>query len=293
MRRIISLVMAGALVVVVCGIAIADTCGDLVCDGGGDGLIVTLTVRQLGFLRNGLDVDGKPLKVAYEYRSRVACSANDINGPSVDEVYCVRAVTACAGNPPSQGRGPLTVVYRREVDAAGRSVSGWAPVGRTCFPELAPGSTVLGLGSIISAFNRTVFARPGLHLQPEGDVTLVRLPVFYEVRWPAAGFQPLEVDAFTLLGYRVKIRPTLDHYTYLFGDGNGVGPTRNPGGPWPEGLVRHPYERPGSFVARVDVTYGGEFSVNGSAWAPIPATATVTGTPQPLVVKTAKNVLIR
>jgi hypothetical protein len=45
-----------------------------------------------------------------------------------------------------------------------------------------------------------------VHIQPEGNLTLVTLPTFFEVKWPSAGFQPGEIDTTTLLGHRVRIR---------------------------------------------------------------------------------------
>ena len=93
----------------------------------------------------------------------------------------------------------------------------------TCFPDGIPnGKRTLGLAQIIRAFNETKFAKPQTHLQPEGNVTLVTLPVYFSVSWPTAGYQPQEVDAVNLLGYAVRIRPTLEHFTYVFGDGTIV-----------------------------------------------------------------------
>ena len=46
------------------------------------------------------------------------------------------------------------------------------------------------------------FALPGVHVQPEGNVTLVNLPTYFEVRWPAQGVQPREIATVQLLGRR-------------------------------------------------------------------------------------------
>ena len=74
------------------------------------------------------------------------------------------------------------------------------------------------------AFARLTFAKPLTHVQPEGNITLVNLPTYYQVRWPAAGYQPGEVATVTLLGRTVQIRPRATTYTYDFGDGHHAGP---------------------------------------------------------------------
>jgi len=112
------------------------------------------------------------------------------------------------------------------------------------------------------------------------------------VKWPAAGFQPGEIDTTALLGNQVRIRPTVESYTYVFGDGTTSGPTSSPGGIFPDGDITHAYTKAGTYTSHIDITYGGEFSVGGGAWIPIPDTATVAGLLQPLTVKTAHARLV-
>ncbi len=177
--------------------------------------------------------------------------------------------------------------------ATGAPVGAFEVVGMTCFPNGIPqGKRTLGLAQIIRAFNETKFAKPQAHLQPEGNVTLVTLPVYFSVSWPTAGYQPQEVDAVNLLGYDVRIRPTLEHFTYVFGDGTTFGPTTSTGGRYPDGDITRTYAKAGSYSTHVDITYGGEFSVNGGAWTRIPDTVAVPGTPQTLTVRTAKSRLV-
>ncbi len=108
-------------------------------------------------------------------------------------------------------------------------------------------------------------------------MTLVTLPVYFSVSWPTAGYQPQEVDAVNLLGYDVRIRPTLEHFTYVFGDGTTFGPTTSTGGRYPDGDITRTYAKAGTYSTHVDITYGGEFSVNGGAWTRIPDTVAVPG----------------
>ena len=203
------------------------------------------------------------------------------------------AIQACAGNTPQQGQGPLVRLYRRELDANGIPMAtGWQLIGTTCYPDLVPGKPVLGLGQILAAFHNTPWAKPTVHIQPEGNVTLVTLATYFEVSWPTAGFQPGEIDTITLLGNPVRIRPTVQSYTYVFGDGTSSGATTSPGGPYPDGDITHAYPKAGTYDTHIDITYGGEFSVAGGAWVPIPDTVTVAGPVQPLTVKTARARLV-
>ena len=232
---------------------------------------------------------GAPDTRSYGYASVYACQ---FNTPGGTDLLCTGALQACAGNTPQQGQGPMVRLYRRELDANGAVLTGWQPIGTTCSPELVPGRPVLGLGQILAAFHNTPWAKPTVHIQPEGNLTLVTLPTYFSVTWPAAGFQPGEADALTLLGHQVQIRPTLESYSYVFGDGTAMGPTASPGGPYPSGDIIHAYPKAGVYDTHIDITFGGEFTLDGGAWITIPDTVTVAGPLQPLTVTTARARLV-
>ncbi len=104
------------------------------------------------------------------------------------------------------------------------------------------------MAMIRDAFHDTDFAVPTVNIQPEGDVTLVNLPTFFEVKFPEAGFGPDEVDTpdpARLLGYRIEVRPVLKSITYHLGT-TTIGPTTSLGGPHPNGDIRATYARPGT-----------------------------------------------
>jgi len=205
----------------------------------------------------------------------------------------VGAIQACAGNTPQQGQGPQIRLYRRELGANGiPAATGWELIGTTCFPDLVPGKPVLGMALILAAFHNTGWSKPAVHIQPEGNVTLVTLPTYFQVAWPAAGFQPGEIDTVSLLGNQVRIRPTVQGFTYVFGDGTTTGPTLSSGGQYPSGDVTHAYPKAGTYNSHIDITYGGEFSIGGGAWIPIPDTVTVAGTVQTVTVRTARARLV-
>ena len=257
-----------------------------------DGIKTKMTSAVLGRARPGLDLKtGKRDKRSFEYTSVTACPNSKPGGRDAD-VLCTGAVQACAGNTPEEGQGPQVRLYRREVADKGAATKEWQLLGTTCFPDPVSGKPVRGIGPILAAFHNTAFAKPAVHVQPEGNLTLVTLPTYFEVKWPTAGFQPGEVDTVTLLGQRIRLRPTVQGYTYFFGDETGFGPTPSAGGIYPDGDITHAYPKAGIYDTHIDITYGGEFSVDGGTWITIPDTVTVSGLIQPLTVKTAHARLV-
>jgi hypothetical protein len=138
------------------------------------------------------------------------------------------------------------------------------------------------------AFRELHFAHPQVHVQPEGNVTLVNLPTYYEVRWPTAGFQPGEVATVRLLGRTVRGRPRAVSYTYRFGDGSRLGPTSDAGGPYPTGRVRHTYERTGDLPVSIEATYTGDYQLGGGTWEPIDVRVPITGEAVTVEVRQAR-----
>ena len=257
-----------------------------------DGVQTVVTQAVMARAKSGLDLQtGAPDKRTFEYTSVTSCPNNAPGGAAAD-LPCVGAVQACAGNTPQQGLGPQVQLFRRQVSATGAPMEAWQSVGTTCFPDLVPGKPVLGMAQILAAFHNTPWAHPTVHIQPEGNVTLVTLTTYFEVRWPAAGFQPGEINTTTMLGNQVRIRPTNQGYTYVFGDGTSSGPTISAGGVYPKGDITHVYAKAGVYSSHIDIVYGGEFSVGGGQWLPIPDTVTIAGQLQPLTVTTARARLV-
>ncbi|OLT18316.1 hypothetical protein BJF80_15995 [Serinicoccus sp. CUA-874] len=142
---------------------------------------------------------------------------------------------------------------------------------------------------IIEQFHQTDFALPGAVIQPPDGRTLVNLPVYFQLAWPEAGFEPQEIDTTTLIGHEVRIRPTLVGITYLTGDGGSIGPTESTGGPYPDGDITHEYTDAAQVAPYISVEYGGEVSVDGGDWSEIPSTVVIDGPTNPLEVLTSKN----
>ncbi|WP_157582043.1 hypothetical protein [Phycicoccus sp. Soil803] len=183
------------------------------------------------------------------------------------------------------------------MNAAGAPTGPWVQYGSTCFPEDAPGPVRprVTMAMVLAAFHDTDFARPTLDVQPRGNVTLVTLPTYFQTSWPQGGYQPGEIDQVDparMAGFRVEIRPRVKSITYDYGDGSTSGATTSLGGPYPEGDITRTYTRAGDFTVRADVTYSGQFRVNGGQWIDIPGDVTIRGTPEDLTVKTAHARLV-
>lgn len=228
---------------------------------------------------------GERAGVEYTYAAISFCAV-DPTDPARDQI-CTAAFAECSGNTPEQGLGPAIKIFRQ---AAGETT--WEFRGISCFPDLVGDGPALTMDMIVSAFHDTAFAVPRVNIQPEGDVTLVTLPTYYEVLFPSEGYEPAEIDTVTLLGFSVDIRPRLDAVTYHFGDGATAGPTTDLGGPHPTGGIVHEYANKGGYQVRADITYGGQFRVNGGDWSDIPGTATITGGQTTLTVKESRARLV-
>ncbi len=143
---------------------------------------------------------------------------------------------------------------------------------------------------IREAFHDTDFSVPTVKIQPEGDVTLVNLPTYFQVVFPDAGFGPDEVDTpdpARLLGHHIEVRPRLKSVTYHLGE-QTIGPTTDLGGPHPDGRVVVTYAHPGTVRVRVDIVYTGQFRVGGGQWFDIPGEVDLRGTPVALDVREAR-----
>ncbi len=293
-RAVVVLLLSLVVALLVMDTAIADG-----GDGGddfvqtqtnGNGVFSSASRAQVALLAAGKNLDGSAVTTPYEYATRLACQTAAVGSEATGA--CYKAATGCLGNTDAQGVGLMYEVLRRPFG----STDAWEFIATTCFGDLVPGaSPVVTMAMILNAFHNTGWAKPVVITEPQGNVTLVGLDTFYKVSWTSQGFQPNEVEAIdpaTMLGFQVEIRPRLDHFTYVFGDGQDFGPTSNEGGGYPSGGITHQYVSAGDYPARVDTTFGAEFRINGGAWAPIPDTVTIPGPATNVTVKTARAELV-
>ena len=265
--------------------------GDFVVDAGhADGARASISRTLVGNFGQGKDLNGKAFATPMVFQVRIACESNTAANP--DPAACQRAAASCQTSTGIIGIGFLYEIYARPRGAT----SPWQYLGSTCFADQVPGaSPAVSLAQIIDAFHLTPWATATVATQPEGNTTLVGLPTYARITWSSAGYQPGEIDTLdpaTMLGLTVQIRPRVDHYTYVFGDGSTLGPTRSDGGVWPDGNITHAYPTPGTYQARVDTTFTGDFRINGGPWTQIPDTVTVTGPETTITVHAAKPVLV-
>lgn len=267
-------------------------CRDIDCEVGGGGTYVGLTVQETRALASVYPPGSSPETPDqwFQYSAVIDCPGNDADFP--DRVNCEFAVTYCEEYVP-ESSGPYSRIYRRVVDSSG-PVSGWGLVGPTCFRSAVPERSgepapELTDAMILEQFHRTQFALPEAVIEPPDGRALVHLPVYFALEWPEEGFEPMEVDTTDILGFEVRIRPTLDSATYHFGDGSSLGPTTSLGGGYPQGDVTHEYASAGAVAPWITVVFGGEVSVDGSAWDTIPGSVTVEGPANPLEVLTSTN----
>ena len=240
-------------------------------------------------MSQGKDLHGQVVATPMEYRVELACPV--LNASQTDAA-CQRAVAGCQVNGQQIGSGFLYDIFARPRG----STQPWVNVGSTCFAAQVPGAApTVTLAMLRDAMHNTPWATASISTQPVGDVTLVGLKTFYRVNWSSQGYEPGEVEAIDparMLGRRVEIRPKVDHFTYVFGDGATFGPTRSPGGVYPNGDITHAYPQTGSYAVRVDTTFTADFRVDGGPWTAIPETVTVTGPVTTVTVKAARAVLV-
>jgi hypothetical protein len=290
MRRIIGTTVAALLLTIALSpSAAADEVDGLGVAVNGEGTVARVTEEETAQLAQGKDLHGQVVTTPMEYRVELACPV--LNAPQTDAA-CQRAVAGCQVNGQQIGSGFLYDIFARPRGSA----QAWANVGSTCFAAQVPGAApTVTLAMLRDAMHNTPWATASISTQPVGDVTLVGLKTFYRVKWSSQGYEPGEVEAIDparMLGRRVEIRPKVDHFTYVFGDGTTFGPTLSPGGVYPNGDITHAYPKTGSYAVRVDTTFTADFRVDGGPWSAIPETATVTGPVTTVTVKAARAVLV-
>lgn len=210
----------------------------------------------------------------YEYRLKLACGsrrASSVDGS--DDSDCKYASTACSYKTPPSDE-VMYYRWKRPKDGS----TGWVFDQEVCGGDSTPGAPapppVPTFGQIQEAFRALPFAVPRVNIQPEGDVTLVNLPTHYEAQWPATGLKPGDISQkVQLLSWSVEFKIAPGSYNYSFGDGTESGWTDDPGGPYPEGKVRHTYKDTGEGPVKVDAKLTGWYRVNGGQWETIDTVA--------------------
>jgi hypothetical protein len=83
---------------------------------------------------------------------------------------------------------------------------------------------------------------------------------------------------FSAFGYSITITAVVDTYDVNWGDGSPVEHHKNPGAPWPDGTIRHAYDRDGTYTITVVEHWSGRYSVNGGPSGTVPGLLQTRGT---------------
>lgn len=214
----------------------------------------------------------------FEYAFAYDCPGRSVTSLSTGTVAgepCENAAMACQFQG-AKGAQRLQV-YRRSRGGS----EPWVQVGTTCGPgDMPPGAPVPPpiprLAQIQQAFLALPFAKPTVNIQPEGDVTLVNLPTYFEAQWPTANLGPGDISKpVQLLSWSIEFRIDPAEYTYIYDDGTTSAPTTDIGGPHPVGRIRHTYDKPHpAATVKVDARLTGSYRVNrGTNWIPLAGVA--------------------
>ena len=144
----------------------------------------------------------------------------------------------------------------------------------------------LVVGFTVEDFRRLPLPAATSSVEPPGGDVLINIETNVY-----AGATPVTIPT-DVLGQPVTVRATPVSYTWDFGDGGGVGPTSDPGAPYPSLRNAHVYTAPGDYAVTLTTTYAGEFSVAGGPYLPIDGTAEVTSPAQAVTAHSATTELV-
>ena len=201
-------------------------------------------------------------------------------GPVVEYVYAY--VPACTGNSPggttdnlcaaaTLGCPPGRVRYWAYRSMATAQPRVWSRTGQSCLAPDVPGvdGAEVVVGFSVEDFRRLPLPAATSVVEPPGGRVLINVGTNV---YASAG--PVVIPT-QVLGQAVVVRATPVAYSWDFGDGASVGPTADPGGPFPVLRNAHVYSVPGSYAITLRTTYAGEFSVAGGPFLAIEGTAEV------------------
>lgn len=226
----------------------------------------------------------------WEHRETLGCGSKTDPDAVNDISSCGLALSRCA---PVNGRAVNQLYVWRRLAGTTR----WIFDGTSCGSANRPNTVqaapaVPTMDQIVLAFRELPFAKPTVNIQPEGDVTLVNLPTYFEAKWPTAKLGPGDVSKkVQLLSWSIEFKINPARYNYAFGDGAESDWTTDLGGPFPEGLIRHTYKKPTPAAnVKVDATLTGSYRVNGGAWVDLDGVADLQDEPvTTLQVREAKS----
>ena len=228
-------------------------------------------------LDSGTSVALIPDQPTYAYRNVVACSGNTPNAGGLDNL-CTNATTAC---PDGYWQ------YWLFRSPAGVDPAQWQQVGTRCLTAAEAAAAAPEFPGLTQAdLQRLPLPSGTPRLQPDNGYALVGVGT--NVYADAA---PVELDT-VVVGFPVRVRATPERFSWAFGDGASLGPTTDPGAPYPDLRLTHAYRAPGAYDVTLTTHYTGEYSVAGGAWLPIDGEAQVTSAPVAVEVLAGRSALV-
>jgi len=165
-------------------------------------------------------------------------------------------------------------------------------VGTVCFDD--DESEELGVvteDAIIRRMKTLDWPSAQLVVEPPNGRTLVNLPTNFYTELVGPVVRPVQI-----LQHHVEVRATPTSYTWHFGDGSQPKTGSDPGASYAKDdslRVSHVYtEAKVTVHPSVDVTYSGDYRVDGGLWHPLPTTLTKSGATVDLIVLTATPHLV-
>ena len=152
-------------------------------------------------------------------------------------------------------------------------------------------------GDMAKAQAEKLLPHPAIGTAPAGGVSLVNIET---VLW--VDTKPdITLGTVNLLGFRVTLRAHLERADWDFGDG-ATASSEGPGKAYSHAdpcktaqcpnYFGHTFRRTGEVTIGAQLTWSGQFQVDGGAWQDIPGTVTAPATEHPLHVKEARGVLV-
>jgi hypothetical protein len=238
---------------------------------GATGLI-DATVNEPASERRRSGSAPKPSSPPVQVKKTLACSTN--SPTEVADNNCRIAANSC---PPGE---VLMVTWTRTGNGP------WVK-GATACTVMGADTAEVTIPAVTAAdLQRVGLPASPLNLQPNTGEALLNVPLIL-----ATSDETITRDT-TVLGFPVTIRATPTAWTWNLGDGTTVGPTDDPGSPYPHETLTHTYTAPGDHRIILTTTWSGEYTIAGLPYRPIEGTATTVSAPAPIHVLHGNNVLV-
>lgn len=217
---------------------------------------------------------------SYAFKRLPDTVCGSLDGPGAAPSLCVDgAATHEVVRTCEDGSLALDPLFRRPVDpATGLFTGPWEQVDDGGCAEDPPVTVTL----TAEDFRRLPLSPSAPSYQPVDGRGLVNKPL---IVFTDPSPQTLTT---TVLGVPVTVRATPVRYAWDFGDGAAPVVTTDPGAPYPDHTVSHPYAAPGEYAVQLVTTWRGEFQVaDAGPWIPVDGTATTSSAPFTTTVEEA------